>query len=179
MVQNLKTTKFNDGTNIPVIPLDSVFWTPGYCWYDDSVQYKDPYGALYSGYAINTGKLAPVGWHVPSDSEWTTLISYLNGLSNAGGYLKEPGTAHWSNPNNTAVSTSGFAAVGTGYRIYYGAGFYDFHNTGKWWSSTSQSKDNNDCIILTNTDQSVVLDTGNSTNTANNSGFSVRCIRNY
>ena len=174
MVENLKTTKYKDGTNIPIMTPDSVFWTPGYCWYNDSVKYKDPYGALYSGYTINTGKLAPAGWHIPSDAEWATLISYLNGPANAGGLLKEPGTAHWADPNNTTVNTSGFAAMGTGYRMYYASGFYEFHTTGKWWSSTSTNIDNNGCITLTNTDESVV-----QTTAVNNFGFSVRCIRDY
>ena len=89
MVENLKTTKYNDGTAIPLVT-DNTAWgaltTPGYCWYNnDSATYKNTYGALYNWYAVNTGKLAPTGWHVPTDSEWTVLTTYLGGQSVAGG----------------------------------------------------------------------------------------------
>jgi uncharacterized protein (TIGR02145 family) len=81
MVENLKTTKYNDGTAIPFIT-DNSAWanltTPGYCWYNnDSTTYKNMYGALYNWYAVSTGNLAPKGWHVATDAEWTTLQNYL------------------------------------------------------------------------------------------------------
>ena len=81
MVENLKTTKFNDGSPIPLIR-DSSTWkaslTPGYCFYkNDSAKNKSTYGALYNWNAVNTGRLAPKGWHVPTDAEWTVLINYV------------------------------------------------------------------------------------------------------
>ena len=93
LVENLRTTKYNDGTLIPLVQ-DNTAWsnliTPGYCWFDnDEVANKNPYGALYNWYAVNTGKLCPSGWHVPTDTEWTTLIDNLGGLDVAGGKLKE------------------------------------------------------------------------------------------
>ena len=77
LVQNLKTTKYNDGEVIPNI-IDNTAWTelttPGYCWYNnDAATYKPTNGALYNWYAVNTSKLCPLGWHVPSDDEWKTL----------------------------------------------------------------------------------------------------------
>jgi hypothetical protein len=83
MVENLKTTRYNDGTAIPLVT-KSVAWetlsTPGYCWYNnDESTYKAPYGALYNWYTVNTGKLCPTGWHVPGDSEWIVLIDFLGG----------------------------------------------------------------------------------------------------
>jgi len=103
IIENLKTTKYNDGTSIPMVT-DSAAWinltTPGYCWHKNtSASYKNTYGALYNWYAVNTGKLAPKGWHVPSDAEWTTLITYLGGDSIAGGKMKETGMSHWFSPN--------------------------------------------------------------------------------
>ncbi len=94
MAENLKTTRFNDGTPIPLVS-DNTTWstlsTPGYCWYNnDSVNFKDFGGALYNWYAVNTAKLAPPGWHVPTDAEWTTLTNYVGGLDVAGGKLKKP-----------------------------------------------------------------------------------------
>ena len=90
MVENLKTTRYNDGTAIPLVT-DGTAWaaltTPGYCWYNnDSATYKNTYGALYNWYAVNTGKLAPTGWHVPTDSEWTVLTTYLGGESLQAGH---------------------------------------------------------------------------------------------
>jgi uncharacterized protein (TIGR02145 family) len=86
MKENLKTTKYNDGTAIPKIT-DNTAWTalstPAYCWYNnDETTYKVTYGALYNWYTVNTtgngGKnLCPTGWHVPSDAEWATLENYL------------------------------------------------------------------------------------------------------
>lgn len=81
MAENLKTTRYSDGTKIPHVP-DSLMWinltTPAYCCYhNDAITYKNTYGALYNWFTINTGKLAPKGWHIPTDVEWTALINNL------------------------------------------------------------------------------------------------------
>jgi Fibrobacter succinogenes major domain (Fib_succ_major). len=91
MKENLKTTEFNDGTIVPVVS-DSSIWkklsTPACCWYNNySTANKSIYGALYNWYSVSTGLLCPTGWHVPSDAEWTELITYLGGENNAGGKL--------------------------------------------------------------------------------------------
>lgn len=83
MAENLKTTKLNDGTSIPNVT-DGKAWknltTPGYCWYDnDPKYYGNTYGALYNFYAVETNKLCPTGWHVPTDAEWDILIDHLGG----------------------------------------------------------------------------------------------------
>ena len=113
MVENLKTTRYNDGSPIPFVT-DSSSWsnltTPGYCWYNNDTTNKNTYGALYNWFAVNTGKLAPTGWHVPTDDEWTTLTTYLGGESIAGGKLKETGTTHWRTPNAGATNEIGFTA---------------------------------------------------------------------
>jgi uncharacterized protein (TIGR02145 family)/uncharacterized repeat protein (TIGR02543 family) len=173
MVENLKTTKYNDGVGIPIMPTDSVFWTPGYCWYNDSITYKNPYGALYSGYTVFTGKLAPTGWHVPADAEWTTLLTYLGGAAIAGGKLKETGIAHWNDPNTGATNSSGFSAVGAGFRIYY-TGFYELGVGAYLWSSTAAGGDQTGRMMLTISSENAAQSIDK-----NNSGFSVRCIRDY
>jgi len=79
MVENLKVTKYNDGTAIPLVT-DNTAWsnltTPGYCWYNnDAATNKNTYGGLYNFYTVNTGKLAPTGWHVPpmqNGQQWKT-----------------------------------------------------------------------------------------------------------
>ncbi len=139
MTENLKTTKFNDSTAIPLVT-DNTAWSnltsPGHCWFDnDEASYKAIYGALYNWYSVNTGKLCPTGWHVPTDSEWKTLTDYLGGESVAGGKLKEAGTMHWVSPNIGATNESGFTALPGGLRFMWGR-FEDAGFIAYWWSST-------------------------------------------
>ena len=89
MGENLRTTKFNDGTDIPNITKDSewgALTTPGYCWANNDAANKSPYGGLYNWFAVNTGKLAPKGWHVPSDEELDVFVRNLGGISIYGIY---------------------------------------------------------------------------------------------
>lgn len=79
--ENLKTTKYNDGTPIPHITYAdewSNLITPGYCYYNNNADNKAKYGALYNFHAVDTGKLAPKGWHVPTGEEWRELEYYLD-----------------------------------------------------------------------------------------------------
>ncbi|HWR99332.1 MAG TPA: fibrobacter succinogenes major paralogous domain-containing protein, partial [Prolixibacteraceae bacterium] len=143
MAENLKSTVFNDGTEIPLIT-DNTEWaaltTPAFCWYkNDYDTYGTTYGALYNWYTVNTGKLCPTGWHVPSDSEWTNLADYLGGTSVAGGKLKETGTSHWLSPNKEATNAFGFTALPGGLRGVYDGGFYQSTMVGFWWSSMEYS----------------------------------------
>jgi len=142
MAENIKTTKYNDGTAIPLV-LDNREWesltTPAYCWYDnDETANKNTYGALYNWYTVKTGKLCPTGWHVPSDAEWTTVTTYLGGESVAGGKLKEAGTSHWETPNKGATNETGFNALPGGNRNNNGT-FFSIGIYGDWWSSPEKS----------------------------------------
>ena len=144
MVENLKTTRYNDGTAIPKLPdtisLENIV-RPGYCWYNnDSATFKSTYGALYNWYTINTGKLCPKGWHVPEQSEWETLISCLGGQFVAGAKLKESGTEHWLSPNKDADNSSGFNALPGGYYTSIGKGSYNLGNYGYYWSATESGE---------------------------------------
>jgi len=138
MAENLKTTKYNDNTDVPIVT-DQAAWaglsTPGFCWFNNKEStFKNKFGALYNWYTVNTGKLCPAGWHVPTDPEWTILTDYLGGEAVAGGKMKEIGTTHWFTPNNYANNESGFSGLPGGMRtdIY----FTNFTNGGYWWSST-------------------------------------------
>jgi len=130
MAENLRTTKFNNGTAIS-----------GYSWYNnDSATYKSTYGALYNWYTIwftivgYNGNVCPLGWHIPSDDEWSTLTTYLGGEVVAGGKLKEIGTIHWISPNTEATNLSGFSALPGGYG---GNGIFRRMGVmGYWWSSS-------------------------------------------
>lgn len=143
MAQNLKTTKFKDGTNIPIVK-EYVDWTnslaPGYCWYDnnDSV-YKDIYGAFYNWFAVSTGQLCPDGWHVPSDAEWQLLIDYLGGERKAGSKLKEAATNNWILSNKDATNESGFTGLPAGLRNANDGTFYGQGSIGAWWTTTETS----------------------------------------
>jgi uncharacterized protein (TIGR02145 family) len=136
MKQNLKTTRLNDGTPIPNVT-DNAAWgaltTPGYCWYNNDNAYRATYGALYNGYAVNTGKLAPKGWHVATDAEWTTLSNFLGGEEVAGGKLKEVGLVHWESPNTEATDEAGFSALPGGQRSNYNFSSMGYY--GYWWSA--------------------------------------------
>lgn len=138
MAENLKTTKFNDGTLIPLVLIYDEWQalsTPGYSWYENNATSKNSYGALYNWYTVNTGKLCPTGWHVPADAEWTTLTNYFGTEDIAGGKLKETGTTHWESPNEGATNEGGFTALPGGNRGFNGA-FGDQGGFGYWWSST-------------------------------------------
>jgi uncharacterized protein (TIGR02145 family) len=143
MAENLRTTKYNDGTAIPNV-IDGDEWkyltTGAYCNYNNTTSNDTiiTYGRMYNWYALNTGKLAPTGWHVPTDDEWTTLIDYLGGSDVAGGKLKEAGTTHWNSPNTGAINESGFTALPGGQRNE-ACSFLDIGNLGIWWSATESN----------------------------------------
>lgn len=137
MLENLKTTKYNDGTRIPNIadgPITATLTSPVYCWYENAVANKAAYGALYNWHVVNTGKLCPLGYHVPTKPEWLTLMSYVGGISMAGGKLKETGTLHWTSPNTSADNSNGFTAISGGTGL--NGGFFNLGKTGNWWSTT-------------------------------------------
>jgi uncharacterized protein (TIGR02145 family) len=176
--ENLKTTKFNDGTPIPLVTGNtewSALTAPGYCWYNnDKAAYGDVYGALYNWYTVSMAtngnkNVCPVGWHVPTDAEWTVLTDYLGGASVAGGPLKETGTVHWLSPNTGATNTSGFTALPGGFR---GTSYSYVRQRGYWWTGTARSTTNSWYRNMTYNQASVAR-----SNTYKYFGLSVRCIK--
>jgi uncharacterized protein (TIGR02145 family) len=137
MQENLRTTKFNDNNPITLIT-DNATWTnttsPGFCFYNnDASTYKTVYGALYNWYAVSSGKLCPLGYHMPTDTEWKQLELYL-GMSQSdvdkedwrasgavGNKIREVGKAHWTNNWTQATNSSGFTALPSGIRNQYGS----------------------------------------------------------
>jgi len=140
MAENLKTSKLNDGTPIPLVT-NNAEWsnllTPGYCWFENNdTLYENIYGAHYNWFAVSTGKLCPAGWHIPSDSEWQILVDYLGGSDISGSKIKEAGSNNWALANTDATNSSGFTALPSGQRssmdgTFVGQGIY-----GGWWSTT-------------------------------------------
>jgi uncharacterized protein (TIGR02145 family) len=143
MAENLRASKFINGDPIPNVTDHNAWFllTSGaFCWYNnDSASHEIPYGKLYNHYAVSDSRgLCPKRWHVSSELEWITLITYLGGESVAGGKLKEAGTAHWLVPNTDATNESGFTALPAGLKIPVPP----FADLGKYtylWTSDSYS----------------------------------------
>ncbi|MDP4203055.1 MAG: fibrobacter succinogenes major paralogous domain-containing protein [Bacteroidota bacterium] len=177
MAENLRTTTYNDGTSIPIVTEDNkweALTTGAYCNYNNTIG-KDTiatYGHLYNWYAVNTGKLAPIGWHVPSDAEWGILIAHLGNQDEAGNKLSETGTTHW-NYYNKATNECGFTALPGGKRFSHGS-FSFLGTNGFWWSSTTNNSYSIDYswFVLIDANQDVSRNF-----TIRKEGFSVRCIR--
>jgi uncharacterized protein (TIGR02145 family) len=183
MAENLRTIKYSDGNNIPIITSNSQWannttLSPMMCWYnnDQATYTSNKFGALYNWYAINSTtngnkNVCPTGWHVPTDAEWMTLTTFLGGELIAGGKLKSTGTQYWSNPNTDATNSSGFLALPGAYRHFIGS-FANIGNIGFWWSST---EDNTNAAL----DRYLEYDNGECPRDISNKtyGFSVRCVR--
>jgi uncharacterized protein (TIGR02145 family) len=143
MKENLRTTRFNDGLKIPFARITGSLYpyTPAYFWlHNDSAKYGPVYGPLYNFYVVETGKLCPTGWHVPDYSDWNSLAAELGGFSEAGGKMKEAGTAHWKSPNTGATNESGFTALPggmlEGFQSHGGGGFGGEGYSSNWWSDS-------------------------------------------
>lgn len=170
MAENLRSTLLNDGKPIEFAS-SATRWddlaTAGYCWYNnDSVSY----GALYNWYAVETGKICPAGWHVPTSTEWTTLTDALGGLAVSGTKMKEAGTIHWT-AGASGTNESGFTALPAGYRSYTGT-YTNNRRYGFWWASDNSSANDAWCLSIFYGFNSAEL-----SKSYKKSGFSVRCVK--
>jgi uncharacterized protein (TIGR02145 family) len=173
MVENLKTTRYSDGTNI--IQVRNL---------NDANFNYETYGRLYTWSAAMKGAVSsnanpggvqgacPVDWHLPSDSEWEELEVFLGGSIIAGGKMKEAGTVNWVEPNTGATNESGFTALPGG--RFYSYWSILLGNYGFWWSSTGYSTAIANYISLSNTSEEIYF--GQLWEEAY---ISVRCIRDY
>jgi len=174
MAENLKTTKYNDGSPILNVT-DGASWSSitkdAYCWYSNDISNKDKYGALYNWYTVYTNKLAPKGWHVPTDEEWITLSEFLGGVEVAGGKLKETRMAHWLAPNAGANNEVGFTALPAGNRNGSSGTSNSIGKDGYWWTSTPTKSTNayNKGINFNSTNITKL-------EPSRNNGYSVRCL---
>jgi uncharacterized protein (TIGR02145 family) len=136
MAENLKTTKFRDGTIIPH-EMEKSKWknlsSSAYCNYNNDPNLAMSFGRLYNSYCVNDSRnIAPEGWHVPTKEEWSTLIEYVGGKSVAGSKLKSTGTTIWSSTNTNATNEFGFSALPGGHRWQGDFGYAQVY--GVWWS---------------------------------------------
>jgi uncharacterized protein (TIGR02145 family) len=187
MAENLKATKYNDGIAIPLVT-DNTAWssltTPAYCWNNnDATTTKNTYGALYNWYAVNSSKICPTGWHVPSDDDWKVLEVFLGMTLDQSkvegwrgtdqlGKLKETGTSHWTSPNTGATNSSGFTALPGGERDRMGA-FGGIGGLCHFWTSSESST-----TYAYSRQGFYYLSTVYRGSYVKNFGFSVRCVRN-
>jgi uncharacterized protein (TIGR02145 family) len=175
MTENLSVDKFRNGDPIPEAKTNEE-WVkagenkqPAWCYYDNDIAKGTKYGKLYNWYAVTDSRgLAPVGWHIPSDSEWTSLTGYLGGNSKAGKKMKS--TSGWAGSGN-GNNESGFFGLPGGFRFTNGT-FLNVGKNGYWWSSTENDADTAWYRDLYYTNDYVFR-----FNYKKEDGFSVRCIK--
>jgi uncharacterized protein (TIGR02145 family) len=177
LTENLATSTYNDGKPILMVDNQAV-WNniqePGYCWFNNNrLAFGTTNGALYNWYAVNTGNLCPVGWHVPSDAEWTELSDYLG--SESGNKIRKPEIMQWTDYPSYANNCL-FWAKPAGIRDT----IIGFETTGEcdptirdshWWSSSSGGGSEALSRWLYSSELSKV-------EFSKKNGFSVRCIKN-
>jgi uncharacterized protein (TIGR02145 family) len=185
-IQNLDVTTYRDGTLIPQVT-DPTQWfnltTGAWCYYNNDIANGTIYGKLYNWYAVagiwneasktdknQRKKLAPQGYHIPTDEEWTTLTTFLGGESVAGGKMKSTGTSLWESPNKEANNSSGFTGLPGGCRSGDGS-FVNFAYNCYLWSSSENYTTGAWYCELDFTNGSTISYGGSKRNC-----FSVRCL---
>lgn|GEM_PF-2682892 len=141
MMENLKTTHYRNGNPIPNLA-DQVAWKSdmagGYCIYDNNLQNGDTYGKLYNWYAVNhTSGLAPAGWHIPTEAEWTVLYNYIGGTREGGMKIQDTNPVYWSN-HIIATNETKFSGLPGGCRNSNGI-FEKLSYDCMWWTNTSNN----------------------------------------
>jgi uncharacterized protein (TIGR02145 family) len=173
MQENLKTSKYNDGTAITT-GLSNEDWsnaTSGaYSIYDDNADNNTTYGKLYNWFAVNSGKLCPEGWHIPSDVNWVELTDFLGGEAMAGGKMKS--TSNWELPNTGANNSSGFTGLAGGNRYFLDGTYSSIGTSGQFWSATEYDATGGRILYLYH-DLSIV---GRGSRVKQN-GSSCRCVK--
>ena len=175
MAQNLRTTRYQDGTSITT-GLSTADWSSttsgAYCvMLDDPATFEDTYGKLYNFYSlVDSRKLCPAGTHPPSESEWNILINHLGGGAVAGGKMKTTGTTYWNSPNGAATNSSGFSGLPGGFRDLFGYGLV--RDYGNFWSNSEASAAEGRSMAIRSNDGYALL--GSSSKYV---GYSVRCVQ--
>jgi uncharacterized protein (TIGR02145 family) len=171
--ENLIVEHYRNGDAIPQVQ-DEKEWkkltTGAWCYYENNTENGKTYGKLYNWYAVDDPRgLAPEGWHVPSDAEWTALAEYLGGKDVAGGKLKA--TTLWENPNKGATDESGFTAFPGGYNEDNGK-FKFIGKSGYFWTSSKSTTIAAYRRALFHNNTDLGRDTYNK-----RCGLSIRCIK--
>ena len=170
--KNLNVSTYRNGDVIPQVQ-DQNAWanltTGAWCYYDNDASNGTKYGKLYNCYAVNDPRgLAPNGYHIPTDAEWTKLTDYLGGQSEAGRKMKS--ISGWKN-NGNGTDSSGFSGLPGGLRGYDGT-FSSIGYFGYWWSSTES-----DALYAWSRDLFCSYGYVDRDDNYKKNGFSVRCLR--
>lgn len=144
MAENLKTSKYRNLVSV-TNKTNDLNWgsltTAAYSDYNTTAK-NAIYGKLYNWYVINDKQnITPLGWHIPTDSEWLVLSDFLGGLNIAGNKIKEKGNVNWASPNTGATNESGFNALPGSLKMSDG-NIATIGNTANWWSSTEGTSSN-------------------------------------
>ena len=178
---NLNVSRYRNGDVIPQVTNGSqwaTLTTGAWCYYANTTSNGTTYGKLYNWYAVNDPRgLAPLGYHIPTDAEWTQLVDCLGGSTVAGGKMKSTGTIQagnglWQSPNTMATNESGFTGLPGGWCDISGT-FTSISNDGRWWSSSEYNP-----ADTWGRDLSHGTTTVSSYYFNKSYGYSVRCIKN-
>lgn len=180
MAENLKVSKYNDGTTIPNITDDNQWQnnkSGAWSYYNNDLTNNVKYGKLYNWYAMSqtangNKNLCPVGWHVSTDIDWEVLLKYI-GEENTGGKMKETGTSNWSAPNTDATNTSLFTGLPGGSRDNNGS-FYEIGGSGYWWKTILDSPSTTVWFNFLESQNGYIH---GDFHYYRNIGFSIRCVK--
>lgn len=179
MAENLKATRYNDGEPIANITDESIWQhidIGAYTFFDNNIDNKNNYGALYNYYAVKTNKLCPEGWAVPDIDQWNELVEHLGGAAIAGGKLKSTKVfpddiAGWKEPNVGATNESRFSALPGG--ILFSSGMLGEGRNGYYWTSSERNRRKVWHAYLRHSSEEISFTPSDKV-----LGHSVRCIRN-
>jgi uncharacterized protein (TIGR02145 family) len=184
MAENLKVSRYNDGTVIPNVK-DSLDWIKlskgAWCYMKNDSSYNELYGKLYNWYVvgqktIDNKNVCPIGWHVPTSTEWNELIEYLGGQMVAGGKIREIGLVHWLEPflkDTKSTNTSLFTALPSGRSsVVDNIRFDGISKYAVWWTSSEKNKDFSSYIGL-----DYFIDILSPEENRKQTGNSIRCIK--
>ncbi|MDX9931390.1 MAG: FISUMP domain-containing protein [Bacteroidales bacterium] len=174
LIDNINSQLLSDKSPISMIQ-DSLLWSqtnsPAYCYYPADRLDRCAQGNLYNWQTVNTGKLCPLGWHVPNNAEWQELADFAGGNEIAGGKLKISGTDVWMDPNTNGSDAFGFSMAPGGFRTETGQ-FMGLCKTAAYWSADA-SDENNAYVWFTSYNSAYLAkDTCDKKN-----GLSVICIQ--
>ena len=184
ITRNLDVAHYNDGSEIPYVTSDEDWLKAGddkmgaRCFYNNDPELRKVYGTLYNWYAIDTQKLAPAGWHVPTNAEWVKLclaLLKIDGNDHDGYAIRESGTSHWMAPNYGANNASGFTALPGGGRGFWQEVlcFTDLYTDGEWWSA-DEAREGVTRIVYTSYNIEYLM---NQYALKNLSGLSIRLVK--
>ncbi len=180
MAENLRVTHFANGDPIPLVTANEawselvVTESPAWCLYDNDNSMECPYGVLYNWYTITDCRnVCPSGWHIPTESELSFMEQFIGGPETAGGKLKSANDFYWLAPNTNGLNNAGFNGLPAGFRDPQG-NFNELTESTHWWSATSVDEE-------TAHQRHVTYDSGElfSVPANKNSGFSIRCMKDY